>query len=51
MPRSDQAAVSAAHHAPRVGGDRAYRAPKVLGWQPCDHTREYDCRERQHMSK
>src|SRR5262245_18609624 len=25
MPRSDQAAVFAAHHVPRVGGDRAYR--------------------------
>ena len=41
MPGSDQAAVSAAHRAPRVAVT-AHIGPKVLVWRPRDHTREYD---------
>lgn len=41
MPDSDQAAVSAAHHAPRVAVT-AHAGPKVLVRRLRDHTREYD---------
>jgi len=39
MPGSDQATISRSSPAPRVAVT-AHTGPKVLAWQPRDHTRE-----------